>query len=58
MLGVAPLLPLQSMDEGDWADIAEVHGDSAWISRLAEMGVRVEMTGADFRQSAGRARFG
>jgi DNA replication protein DnaC len=27
-------------------------------SRLAEMCVRVEMTGADFRQSAGRARFG
>ena len=27
-------------------------------SRLAEMCVRVEMTGADFRQGAGRARFG
>jgi DNA replication protein DnaC len=27
-------------------------------SRLAEMCVRVEMTGGDFRQSAGRARFG
>jgi len=27
-------------------------------SRLAEMCVRVEMSGADFRQSAGRARFG
>lgn len=27
-------------------------------SRLAEMCVRVEITGADFRQSAGRARFG
>ena len=27
-------------------------------SRLAEMCVHVEMTGADFRQSAGRARFG
>jgi DNA replication protein DnaC len=27
-------------------------------SRLAEMCVRVEMAGADFRQSAGRARFG
>lgn len=27
-------------------------------SRLAEMCVRVEMQGADFRQSAGRARFG
>jgi len=27
-------------------------------SRLAEMCVRIEMTGADFRQSAGRARFG
>jgi DNA replication protein DnaC len=27
-------------------------------SRLAEMCVRVEMNGGDFRQSAGRARFG
>jgi DNA replication protein DnaC len=27
-------------------------------SRLAEMCVRLEMTGSDFRQSAGRARFG
>ena len=27
-------------------------------SRLAEMCVRVEMTGDDFRQNAGRARFG
>lgn len=27
-------------------------------SRLAEMCVRIEMVGADFRQSAGRARFG
>jgi DNA replication protein DnaC len=27
-------------------------------SRLAEMCVRIEMSGADFRQSAGRARFG
>jgi DNA replication protein DnaC len=27
-------------------------------SRLAEMCVRVEMNGADFRQAAGRARFG
>jgi ferrous iron transport protein A len=39
MLGVPPLLPLQSMNEGDWADIAEVRGDSAWISRLAELGI-------------------
>jgi len=27
-------------------------------SRLAEMCVRIEMTGGDFRQNAGRARFG
>ena len=27
-------------------------------SRLAEMCVRIEMTGGDFRQGAGRARFG
>jgi Fe2+ transport system protein FeoA len=39
MLEGTPVLPLQSMDEGDWADIAEVRGDSAWISRLAELGI-------------------
>jgi Fe2+ transport system protein FeoA len=39
MFDTAPLQPLQSMDEGDWVDVAEVRGDSAWISRLAELGI-------------------
>jgi Fe2+ transport system protein FeoA len=34
------LLPLELLDSGDWADVAEVRGESSWVTRLAEMGVR------------------
>jgi len=34
-----PPLPLQSMGDGEWADIAEVRGDAAWVTRLAELGI-------------------
>jgi ferrous iron transport protein A len=34
------LLPLEMLDCGEWADIAEVAGDSHWVCRLAELGVR------------------
>jgi Fe2+ transport system protein FeoA len=35
------LLPLEYLHTGDWADIADVAGESGWVSRLAELGVRV-----------------
>ena len=33
------LLPLEFLDAGDWADIAEVSGEPGWVSRMAELGV-------------------
>jgi ferrous iron transport protein A len=34
------LLPLDLLQPGEWADVAEVSGDPAWVCRMAEMGVR------------------
>jgi Fe2+ transport system protein FeoA len=35
------LLPLEFLHTGAWADIADVTGEPGWVSRLAEMGVRI-----------------
>lgn len=35
------LLPLELLNAGEWADVAEVHGEPAWIGRMAELGLRV-----------------
>ena len=34
------LLPLELLDSGEWADVAEICGEPAWVQRLAELGVR------------------
>jgi Fe2+ transport system protein FeoA len=34
------LLPLEFLEAGEWADVAEVQGEPGWVGRLAEMGVR------------------
>lgn len=34
------LLPLELLNNGEWADIAEVTGEPCWVNRLAELGVR------------------
>jgi Fe2+ transport system protein FeoA len=34
------LLPLELVESGDWAEVQEVTGESVWVSRMAEMGVR------------------
>ncbi len=34
------LLPLEFMATGEWADVAEVHGEPGWVCRLAELGLR------------------
>ena len=34
-------MPLELLHVGDWADIADVSGEPGWVSRLAEMGVRI-----------------
>ncbi len=35
------LMPLECLNNGDWADVADVTGEPGWVSRLAEMGVRI-----------------
>jgi ferrous iron transport protein A len=34
------LLPLDMLKAGEWADVADVAGDPAWVGRLAELGLR------------------
>jgi Fe2+ transport system protein FeoA len=34
------LLPLDLLQSGEWADVAEVVGEPAWVGRMAELGVR------------------
>lgn len=34
------LLPLELLDGGDWAEVAEVCGEPSWVCRMAELGVR------------------
>jgi len=34
------LLPIEMLSSGAWADVAEVQGESDWVSRMAELGVR------------------
>jgi ferrous iron transport protein A len=34
------LLPVERVSSGVWADVAEIHGESGWVSRLAELGLR------------------
>jgi ferrous iron transport protein A len=35
------LMPLEFLSAGAWADVAEVTGEPGWVTRLAEMGVRI-----------------
>ncbi|MBL8795945.1 MAG: ferrous iron transport protein A [Planctomycetia bacterium] len=34
------MLPLELLQAGEAADVAEVHGEPAWIGRMAELGLR------------------
>jgi Fe2+ transport system protein FeoA len=34
-------MPLELLNTGDWADIADVTGEPGWVTRLAEMGLRI-----------------
>jgi len=34
------LLPLEFLDAGNWADVAEINGEPGWVSRMAELGIR------------------
>jgi len=34
------LLPLDCLRAGEWADVAEISGEPAWVGRMAELGIR------------------
>lgn len=34
------LIPLDMLQAGEWAEIADIHGDPSWVGRLAELGLR------------------
>ena len=34
------LLPLDMLRPGEWADVADVGGDPAWVCRMAELGLQ------------------
>jgi Fe2+ transport system protein FeoA len=36
-----PPLPLELLIAGDLAEVAEIRGEPAWVSRMAELGIRV-----------------
>ena len=35
------LLPLELVEAGGWAEVEDIAGEPTWVSRLAELGVRV-----------------
>ena len=35
------LLPVEFLESGDWAEVADVSGEPGWVRRLAELGLRV-----------------
>jgi Fe2+ transport system protein FeoA len=34
------LMPLDMLQAGEWAEVADIHGEPAWVGRLAELGLR------------------
>jgi Fe2+ transport system protein FeoA len=34
------MIPLELLCHGEWAEIADVLGESSWVGRLAELGLR------------------
>jgi ferrous iron transport protein A len=39
-MALESLLPLEMLRPGEWADVADVDGDPAWVCRMAELGLR------------------
>ncbi len=37
---ITDLIPLEFLDRGEWAEVAEIEGDSILTTRLAELGLR------------------
>jgi ferrous iron transport protein A len=43
---VPPLIPLEFVPDGEWAEIGEITGEPVWVHRMAELGLR---TGSQFQ---------
>lgn len=39
-MSIDTLVPLELLGAGEWADVADVAGEPAWVGRMAELGVR------------------
>jgi ferrous iron transport protein A len=35
------LVPLELVPNGEWAEVEDIAGEPSWVSRMAELGVRV-----------------
>ena len=35
------ILPLEMLHTGEWAEVADVTGEPGWVTRLAELGIRI-----------------
>ena len=35
------LMPLELLQPGEWADVAEVQGEPGWVCRMAELGLGI-----------------
>ncbi|MCI0641784.1 MAG: ferrous iron transport protein A [Gemmataceae bacterium] len=57
------LIPFELLGIGQWADVSDIGGDSRWVSRLAELGlrigarVRILQPGSPCLVQVGEARF-
>lgn len=40
-MSTAAVLPLELLSPGEWAEVADVHGEPGWVGRMAELGIRV-----------------
>jgi ferrous iron transport protein A len=36
-----PLVPLELLGRGEWADVADICGEPGWLGRMAALGLRV-----------------
>jgi Fe2+ transport system protein FeoA len=37
---LVPLVPLELLGPGEWGEVHSITGDTAWVGRLAELGIR------------------
>jgi Fe2+ transport system protein FeoA len=37
---LVPLLPLELLGPGEWGEVHSITGDTEWVGRLAELGIR------------------